>query len=99
MIFFLINFLTLLFQYLAYVCIIIALASVISYDAFPYSSSLDFDEIPSLILGDSRIIRRNVVDPYGLNSILTRLTHRSQLEAIPRKRTIDLIEKDENDFI
>jgi hypothetical protein len=88
-----------LFQYLAYVCIIIALVSVISYDAFPYSSSLDFDEIPSLILGDSRIIRRNVVDPYGLNSILTRLTHRSGLEDIPRKRTIDLIEKDENDFI
>jgi hypothetical protein len=96
---FLIIFLILSFDYLAYVYIVIALVFVISYDAFPYLSSLDFDDSPPSILVDSRFIRRDVFDPYGFNTILTRFVKRNKLYNIPIKRTSHLINQDEYDFI
>jgi len=98
-VFFLIYFSILFFQYLAYVCIILALLFVVSYDAFPYLSSFEFDDNSSSDPFDSHIIRRHVFDPYGFNSILTRFVKHNKLNDMPTKRTIHLINQDEYDFV
>jgi hypothetical protein len=86
-------------QYLAYVCIIVALVSVLSNDAFPYPSSFYFDDVPASIVADSQIRRREVFDPYGFNSILSRFVKRDGLYDIHKRRTIHLIKQDVYEII
>jgi hypothetical protein len=74
---------------------VIALASVISNEAFP----LYIDDTLSPIIDDSYVTRREIFDPYGFNSILTRLIERDRLYDALRKRTVHFINRDEDDFI
>lgn len=45
------------------------------------------------------MVRRDVFDPYGFNSILSRFVKRDKFYEYPIKRTIDLIDRDEDEFI
>jgi hypothetical protein len=88
----------LFFRHLAYVFIIIALVFIVSYDAYRYSYYLvDDNDYSSPILIDSSIARRNVIDPYGLNSILSRFVKRNRDDDIPRKPMIHFIDEEEED--
>jgi hypothetical protein len=86
----------LFFRHLAYVFIVITLVFIVSYDAYPYYL-VDDDDYSSPMLIDSSIARRNVVDPYGLNSILSRFVKRNRDDDIPRKPMIDFIDEEEED--
>lgn len=91
---FLINLIILSVEYLAYVCIVIALVSTISTNAFPFY----FDDISSPIINDPYAERREVFDPYGFNSILTRYVDRDRLHNAIAKRTVRLLYRDEYDY-
>ena len=91
---FIINLLILSVKYLAYICIVIALVSTISTDAFP----LYLDDTPIPIIIDPYAERRDVFDPYGFNSILTRYVDHDRLYDAIAKRTVRVLNRDEYDY-
>ncbi|CAF1485973.1 unnamed protein product [Adineta steineri] len=85
-------------MYMTYICILIALLSVLSNDAFPYS--FYSDDIPSSSLDTNLYLkRREVFDPYGFNSILSRFVKRDQMHKIQKRKIIRLIRQDIYDII
>ncbi|CAF0956052.1 unnamed protein product [Adineta ricciae] len=82
-----------------YVCLIIAMLCVSFNQVLPYPSAFYSDEIPPSILDDLYLTRRQVFDPYGFNSILSRFVDHEPYYNLQKKRTIELVQDDIYDGI
>ncbi|UJR09550.1 hypothetical protein I4U23_013786 [Adineta vaga] len=84
---------------LTYVYLFITLITIFSTNALPYPSSFYSDDTPESLFDDSYIQRREVFDPYGFNSILSRFVDHGPYYGMQKKRTVRLIEEDIYDTI
>ncbi|CAF1153521.1 unnamed protein product [Rotaria sordida] len=88
-------------MYLTYICIIIVLVSTSTNHALPISSSFHFDDNPSSTKNDLFMKRKEVHDPYGFNTILSRFIKRIKFDDIDKEESNDSLDfkRHKYDFI